>query len=138
MGDFSKSQKLDAKARTFCGNLSSLAPEVCLGKPYDGKADVWAVGVVLYELIELKKPFSVADHYNMIHQITKSTYAPLSNDVDADLKMLVAALLNKDYKKRPSIYQVAKFPIVKEQILAFIDENNIEHEMLDIIDLITN
>ena len=51
--------------------------------------------------------------------------------------MLVVALLNKDYNKRPSIFQVANFPAVKHQILAFIDENNIEHEVLEIIDLIT-
>ena len=51
--------------------------------------------------------------------------------------MLVVALLNKDYNKRPSIFQVANFPAVKNQILAFIDENNIEHEVLEIIDLIT-
>ena len=51
--------------------------------------------------------------------------------------MLVVALLNKDYNKRPSIFQVANFPAVKQQILAFIDENNIEHEVLEIIDLIT-
>jgi len=34
-----------------------MAPEVCFGKPYNHKADVWAVGVILYELITLKKPF---------------------------------------------------------------------------------
>ena len=50
--------------------------------------------------------------------------------------MLVVALLNKDYNKRPSISQVANFPAVKNQILAFIDENDIEHEVLEIIDLI--
>ena len=73
----------------------------------------------------------------MLQQITKSTFEPLSDDVDSDLKMLVVALLNKDYNKRPSIFQVANFPAVKNQILAFIDENNIEHEVLEIIDLIT-
>ena len=64
MGDFASSQKFDAKARTFsgnnltfCCNIGIMAPEVCLGKPYDGKAEVWSVGVVLYELIMLKKPF---------------------------------------------------------------------------------
>ena len=57
--------------------------------------------------------------------------------MDSDLKMLVGVLLNKDYNKRPSIFQVANFPAVKNQILAFIDENNIEHEVLEIIDLIT-
>ena len=50
--------------------------------------------------------------------------------------MLVVALLNKDYNKRPSIFAVANFPAVKNQILAFIEENNIEHEVLEIIDLI--
>jgi serine/threonine protein kinase len=34
-----------------------MPPEVCLGYKYDYKADVWAVGVILYELICLKKPF---------------------------------------------------------------------------------
>ena len=32
---------------------------------------------------------------------------------------------------------MANFPAVKNQILAFIDENNIEHEVLEIYDLIT-
>ena len=115
-----------------------MPPEVCLGKPYDGKADVWAIGVVLYELIMLKKPFRGEAVQNVLQQITKSSFEPLSNDVDSDLKMLVVALLNKDYNKRPSIFQVANFPAVKQQILAFIDENNIEHEVLEIIDLITS
>ena len=140
LGDFGISRKLnksDEKAMTSCGTPYFMPPEVCLGKPYDGKADVWAIGVVLYELIMLKKPFRGEAVQNVLQQITKSTYDPLTNDVDSDLKMLVVALLNKDYNKRPSIYQVANFPAVKQHILAFIDENNIEHEVLEIIDLIT-
>jgi len=34
-----------------------MAPEVCMGEKYDLKADVWAVGIILYELITLRKPF---------------------------------------------------------------------------------
>ena len=34
-----------------------MAPEVCANKKYDNKADVWSVGIILYELITLKKPF---------------------------------------------------------------------------------
>ena len=34
-----------------------MSPELCLGKPYDHRADLWAIGVILYELITLKKPF---------------------------------------------------------------------------------
>ena len=60
LGDFGISRELesiDAKAGTSCGTPLFMPPEVCLGKPYDNKADVWAVGVILYELITLKKPF---------------------------------------------------------------------------------
>ena len=49
----------------------------------------------------------------MLQQIIKSNFEPISIDVDSDLKMLVATLLNKDYNKRPSIFQVANFPAVK-------------------------
>jgi len=122
---------------TIAGTPYFMPPEVCLGKPYDGKADVWAIGVVLYELIMLKKPFRGETVQNVLQQITKSTFEPLSQDVDSDLKMLVVALLNKDYIKRPSIFQVANFPAVKKHIFDFIDENNISDEVLEIIDLIS-
>ena len=123
-------------AMTSCGTPYFMPPEVCLGKPYDGKADVWAIGVVLYELIMLKKPFRGEAVQNVLQQITKSTFDPIKEDVDSDLKMLVVALLNKDYNKRPSIYQVANFPAVRNQIIAFIQENNFHQEVLEIVDLI--
>ena len=34
-----------------------MPPEVCQNAPYDAKADVWAMGVIVYELATLKKPF---------------------------------------------------------------------------------
>ena len=60
LGDFGISRWLeskDAKAGTSCGTPLFMPPEVCLGYQYDSKADVWAFGVILYELICLKKPF---------------------------------------------------------------------------------
>ena len=35
-----------------------LSPEMILGEPYNEKTDIWAVGVVLYELLTLTNPFS--------------------------------------------------------------------------------
>ena len=49
--------------------------------------------------------------------------------------MLVGALLNKDYNKRPNIFQVAKIPCVKKQIIKFVDENNFREEVMSILDL---
>lgn len=50
--------------------------------------------------------------------------------------MLVVALLNKDFNKRPSIIEVANVPCVRKEILSFIEENDIMHQVIDIIDLI--
>lgn len=60
LGDFGISRQLnpkDPKAMTACGTPFFMAPEVAMGMQYDCKADVWAIGVVLYELIMLQKPF---------------------------------------------------------------------------------
>lgn len=68
---------------------------------------MWAVGVILYELITLKKPFDSDSINGVFEKIIKSPLEPLPQSVDSSLKMLVAALLNKDYNKRPNIFEVA-------------------------------
>ena len=51
--------------------------------------------------------------------------------------MLVAALLNKDYSKRPNIFDVAKIPCIKKNIIKFADENNFRADIMIIMDLET-
>jgi serine/threonine protein kinase len=127
LGDFGISRTLesrDAKAGTSCGTPLFMPPEVCLGKPYDYKADVWAVGVILYELITLRKPFESETINGVLQQIVKCAFEPLPEKTDPNLKMLVVALLNKDYLKRPTIFEVASIPCVRQEILKFIQEHN--------------
>lgn len=42
---------------TFCGTLCMLAPEIIAGKAYDAKVDVWAIGVLLFEMLMGQSPF---------------------------------------------------------------------------------
>lgn len=75
LGDFGISRELEsanAKAGTSCGTPLFMPPEVCLGKPYDKKADVWACGVILYELITLNKPFESETINGVLQQIVKA------------------------------------------------------------------
>lgn len=74
-----------------------MSPEVCKELPYDSKADVWALGVILYELITLKKPFDAEKMNQLFDKIVKETYQPLPDETHSNLKMLVSLLLNKDY-----------------------------------------
>lgn len=60
MGDFGIAKALqsdDDFTKTKLGTPYYLAPEICLGKAYSYPADIWMAGVVLYELMTLKKPF---------------------------------------------------------------------------------
>ena len=122
-------------AMTACGTPYFMPPEVCMGKPYDSKADVWAVGVILYELIALRKPFDSDSINGVFEKIKKSPIDPLPSTVDSSLKLLVTSLLNKDYNKRPSIFDVAKMPAVKKQIIKFVDQFNLRDEVMAIFDI---
>ena len=44
-------------AETVCGTPYYLSPELVWGKPYDAASDVWALGVVAFQLLTLKRPF---------------------------------------------------------------------------------
>jgi NIMA (never in mitosis gene a)-related kinase len=47
-------------ATTFAGTPYYMAPEVLLGQPYSRPADVWSVGVVLYQLLTLARPYKAS------------------------------------------------------------------------------
>ena len=42
------------------GTPCYISPELCEGKPYNQKSDIWALGCVLYELASLKRAFEAA------------------------------------------------------------------------------
>lgn len=60
LGDFGISRQLNSsnhKVNTAAGTPYFMAPEVLATEPYDSKADMWSLGVIIYELITLNKPF---------------------------------------------------------------------------------
>ena len=42
------------------GTPCYISPELCEGKPYNQKSDIWALGCVLYELASLKRAYEAA------------------------------------------------------------------------------
>lgn len=60
IGDFGISKLLDNEdlyATTGIGTPYYMAPELCFGKNYSFKADIWGLGCLLFEMAAGKRPF---------------------------------------------------------------------------------
>ena len=124
LGDFGISKELSTLsdlAKTSCGTPYFMSPEVVKGKPYGQKADMWAMGCVLYELATLSKPFDGENITAVFDQIMYKDFVPLPPDCNTSIRMLIICLLNKDPSKRPSVWDFANIKIVKERIQMFIE-----------------
>ena len=58
-----------------------LSPELIEGRPCDHRADMWALGVVLYEMVALHHPFAAENLAALAIRITRAEYEPLQSCV---------------------------------------------------------
>lgn len=110
IGDFGVAKVMsninDDFAYTFIGTPYYLSPEICEGKAYNSKSDIWSLGCVFYEVLALRKPFEAKSQGVLMLQILKESYLSLSGEYSKALKGLVYSCLQKDLKKRPSIIEI--------------------------------
>eukprot|EP00941_MAST-03F_sp_MAST-3F-sp1_P006366 g6366.t1 len=127
LGDFGISKVLknnETKAHECVGTPYYLSPEMCEGKGYDGKADVWALGVTLYELISLQKPFVAKSITGLVYAICREPVPSLS-DVDegavgnafsSTLTDLIMRMLTKNEANRPTLAELRQLPVVQKRL----------------------
>ena len=109
VADFGLSRAVDgttAFATTRLGTPHYLPPEVYEHSPYNNRADMWCLGVLLYELLTLQRPFLGSDVPEVLQSIQHDEPIPAEtisrNSYSAELYQLCRSLLNKDPTKRPS------------------------------------
>lgn len=77
----------------FCGTPVYMSPEIVEKKPHSYfKADVWALGVVLYALLSGKFPFKGENNADLFSKIKKAQYA-LPEGVSVEVKALILKML---------------------------------------------
>jgi serine/threonine-protein kinase len=62
----------------IAGTLPYMAPELLRGRPADAGSDIWALGVVLYELASGERPFKGDTGFELSSAILRSTPPPLA------------------------------------------------------------
>ncbi len=90
---------------TIVGTVFYMAPEMALGQQVDGRADLYAFGVLLYEMTTGKLPFDADNPLAVVSQhlyaspVPPSTYNP---DIPPALETLILQLLSKQPDQRPA------------------------------------
>ena len=83
-------------ARPLAGTLAYMAPELLSGQTPDRKTDLWALGVMLYELAAGHRPFSGSTPFELIASILRAPPAALPASVPAGLQSTIERCLCKD------------------------------------------
>ena len=82
------------------GTLAYVAPEVLLGHGADARADIWALGVVLYELATGQLPFQGRSEYDLTAAILRSPAQPFPAHVPPILRAIILRCLAKEPSQR--------------------------------------
>ena len=84
------------------GTAAYMSPEQAKGKTVDKRADIWAFGAVLFEMLSGRPLFEAGDISEMLASVvlTEPDLSPLGPDVPVALQALLRRCLVKDPKRR--------------------------------------
>jgi HEAT repeat protein/tRNA A-37 threonylcarbamoyl transferase component Bud32 len=85
------------------GSPKYMAPEQILGKKVDPRADVYSLGVILYEMLAGVPPYSRGDHMSVMYQHVQGKAKPvgeLNKAIPPELSALVTIAMSTDKAKR--------------------------------------
>ncbi|KAK1643974.1 hypothetical protein QYE76_061779 [Lolium multiflorum] len=119
LGDFGVAAQLTrtmSKRNTFIGTPHWMAPEVIQESRYDGKVDVWALGVSAIEMAEGMPPRSTVHPMRVIFMIS-SEPAPMLEDKEKWSLLFhdfIAKCLTKDARLRPAAVEMLKHKFIEK------------------------
>ncbi|MBL8206357.1 MAG: protein kinase, partial [Blastocatellia bacterium] len=99
------------KPGTLMGTVAYMSPEQARGESVSHPSDVFALGIVLYELATGRHPFKAETLVGYLHAITLQTPAPPQQwqpKLPAALNELLLRMLAKDASQRPTASQVGQ------------------------------
>ena len=83
------------------------APEVINEQPSTSKVDMWALGIILYQLLaSSNNPFQSTTKFEWLKSIKENEPAPLPSQVSSFVSDLLKMLLNKNPNDRPAAEQL--------------------------------
>jgi serine/threonine protein kinase len=94
--DFSK--KLTATGE-FVGTPGYLSPEVCLAKPMDLRSDIFSLGIVMFEMLTGRMPFTDESPLGLLLEVVRAEVPDvrqLNGEVDSELARILTRMVAKE------------------------------------------
>jgi serine/threonine protein kinase len=116
--DFSK--KLTSTGE-FVGTPGYLSPEVCQGKPVDQRSDIFSLGIVLFECLAGRMPFTDESPLGLMLEVVKAQIpdvCSLNKDVDAELSRILTKMVAKEPADRYQSCQELVADLQKHPLVA--------------------
>lgn len=88
------------KEGTTIGTVAYMSPEQVRGEKADHRTDIWALGVILYEMITGKSPFKGEYDQAIMYSIVNEEPEPL-NTVRTEMQMELKQIVKKCLQKNP-------------------------------------
>jgi eukaryotic-like serine/threonine-protein kinase len=85
------------------GSPKYMAPEQILGKKVDERADIYSLGVILYEMLSGIPPYSRGDHMSVMYQHVQGKARPpieINKELPVELNNLIMKCMSLDKAKR--------------------------------------
>ena len=118
IADFGFARYLGAAslAQTACGSPLYMAPEVLRRETYNGKADLWSVGCVMFEMLAKETPFTGFDQTELLRNVERGRRAalPAGTRVTPACTALMAGLLRQNQLQRLSFEEFFKSAFVQQ------------------------
>ena len=101
---FAQDLAIDEENDSVKGSPLYMAPEIIFKQKYDAKADLWSIGVILYECLFGKAPYSSKTLQELLDKVTslQPIQMPLNSKVSKECEDLLFRLLQHNPEKRIS------------------------------------
>jgi serine/threonine-protein kinase len=76
------------------GSPKYMAPEQILGKKVDHRADIYSIGVIVYEMLTGTPPYTKGDHMSVMYQHVQGKAKPCE-ELNPDIPPALAAVVRK-------------------------------------------
>lgn len=119
LGDLGIARVLNTTAElamTQIGTPFYMSPELFNNKPYGYKSDVWALGCILYELINGQHAFEAQSINGLALKILKARYTPITSSCSGETKNLIKSMLCTNPAHRPTLQELLHLPGVRRHV----------------------